>query len=99
MGTPGRAFALRRMGETRRRNRNAVARGGKAKIGGKTVSAATYSKRTGMTKTKAKAARKRSPKAGPHKGRFSQYSTAQLRKMSATGKKKRASARRKKSKR
>jgi hypothetical protein len=54
MSTPGRAYALRRLGATKKANTRALAAGKKPTLGGKKVSAATYTKRTGMTKARAK---------------------------------------------
>lgn len=88
MNTPGRAYALRRLAETKRRNSRSVARGGGATIGGKHVSGATYTRKTGVTKANAKRAAKRKPQKG-HGGKFGRYSTAQLRSMASKAKKSR----------
>ncbi len=55
MGTKGRRKALKALASTRRANVTRLASGKKPKMGGKSVSPSTFAKKTGMTKTKAKA--------------------------------------------
>ena len=85
MSTPGRAYALRRLAATRRANRNAMAAGRKPTLGGKRVSAATFTRRTGVTKTAARKRTKASSSSRGHGGRFASYSNTQLRSMSRSG--------------
>lgn len=59
MSTPGRARALRALAARKRSNTARMARGEKPIIGGKKVTPATYTRRTGMTKAKAKKAQSR----------------------------------------
>ncbi len=55
MSTPAKARALRKLASAKRANTERLAKGQDPKIGGKTVSKATYAKKTGVSTSKAAA--------------------------------------------
>ena len=59
MSTPGRRRALKALAKRKSSNTARVARGQKPIIAGKSVTIATYTKKTGMTVTRTKAIMKR----------------------------------------
>jgi hypothetical protein len=62
MSTPGRRKALKALAKRKRANARRIVEGKKPILGGKKVAISTFTKKTGMTKKKAKEAVKRQRK-------------------------------------